>query len=188
MRKFYFQMPRFNGRITYGRPVGVEVLRNSVGILKDISENYFTTGIPGGIDFCSPRYNYTAAVFSPSGFTRPAMEYAIAHQVFLIQYKDVPTIQPLIDAIRRFNKRCIDGSNQKTISQVRTYYRQCLTRGCGSSDAPSELTWRGEQLLSDSVQEYQRIDGSYFGMLQGQWPLHLLRKNRSLPKHSKKIP
>ena len=32
------------------------------------------------------RFNYTYAVFSINGFTKNAQQYAIAHQIFLIQY------------------------------------------------------------------------------------------------------
>lgn len=71
-------------------PVGVGVPRNSVGVLKDISENYFTTTARSGDPLRGPRYNYTAAIFSTSGFTRPAVEYAVAHQVFLVQCDNVP--------------------------------------------------------------------------------------------------
>lgn len=160
------------------RPVGVEVPRNSVGVLKDISENYFTyTG--RGNAFRGPRYNYTAAVFSTSGYTQGAVEYAVAHQVFLIQYENVPAIQPLIDSILAFDEECINLRGQQAIAAARRYYRQCLAAGEDAeiADPPPELTERGQELLRGRVAEACRaIGGSYFGMLQGQWPLHLLRR------------
>lgn len=93
------------------RPAGVEVPRNSVGVLKDISENYFTYTRRGNA-VRGPRYNYSAAVFSTSGYTQGAVEYAIAHQVFLIQYENVPAIQPLIDSIRGIDETCINFRGQ----------------------------------------------------------------------------
>lgn len=165
------------------RPVGLEVPRNSVGVLKDISENYFTNYTRSGDTFRGPRYNYTAAIFSTSGFTQGAVEYAVAHQVFLIQYENVPTIQPLIDAILEFDEECINLRGKGTIAAARAYYRRCLSANADVVDRPVELTERGQALLCGPVAEACRaIHGSYFGMLQGQWPLHLLRRNPLPPE------
>ncbi|MFM0753645.1 hypothetical protein [Paraburkholderia strydomiana] len=158
------------------RPVGVEIPRNSIGVLKDISENYFTYS-RRGTTFQGPRYNYTSAIFSTSGFTQGAVEYAIAHQVFLIQYESVPAIQPLIDAILSFDDACINLRGQAAISAARSYYRDSLAGAPDDELASEELTIQGRDLLSGSITEAcQAIGGSYFGMLQGQWPLHLLRR------------
>lgn len=158
------------------RPVGVEVPRNSVGVLKDISENYFTyTGRQS--TFRGPRYNYTAAIFSTSGYTQGAVEYAVAHQVFLIQYENVPAIQPLIDSILTFDENCINLRGQRAIAVARSYYRRCLEidQSVDVANPPAELTERGQELLRGAASRACRaIRGSYFGMLQGQWPLHLL--------------
>ncbi len=98
-----------------GRPIGIDVPRNCVGVLKDLSENYFT--IRAGEEVLQlPQFNYAAAVFSASGFTRGAAEYAVAHQVFLIQYQHVPIMQPLIEAIRNFNGSCIDTSQSQALT------------------------------------------------------------------------
>jgi hypothetical protein len=159
------------------RPVGVEVPRNSVGVLKDISENYFTYTRRGNA-FRGPRYNYSAAVFSASGYTHGAVEYAVAHQVFLIQYENVPVIQPLIDSIRGLDEACINLRGQQAITAARTYYRRCLSvnQVTEIGDPPPEITELGQELLRGPIAEACRaIGGSYFGMLQGQWPLHLLR-------------
>lgn len=158
------------------RPVGVEIPRNSVGVLKDISENYFTY-TQKGQSFRGPRYNYTAAIFSTSGFTQGAVEYAVAHQVFLIQYENVSVIQPLIDAILEFDEECINLRGQQAISAARNYYRKRLAEAHDDQPDPPELTEKGRTLLNESISAACRaIHGSYFGMLQGQWPLHLLRR------------
>jgi hypothetical protein len=164
------------------RPVGLEVPRNSVGVLKDISENYFTY-TRRGQPLHGPRFNYTAAIFSTSGYTQGAVEYAVAHQIFLIQYENIPAIQPLIDAILGFDEGCINLRRQQTIVAARSYYRRCLALNGDAGDPPRELTERGQMLLSGPVAEACRaIQGSYFGMLQGQWPLHLLRQQPLPPE------
>jgi hypothetical protein len=159
------------------RPVGVEVPRNAVGVLKDISENYFTF-TRRGQSFQAPRYNYAAAIFSTSGFTQGAVEYAIAHQVFLIQYESVPAIQPLIDAIFRFNEDCISVRGKHAIAAARRYFRASLSGEEYNMEIDDPLTEQGLALLNGSIaQSCRTIEGSYFGMLQGRWPMHLLRRN-----------
>ncbi len=157
------------------RPVGVEVIRNAVGVLKDISENYFTVSSQSGAKVQVPRFNYHSAVFSTSGFTSGAVHFALAHQVFLIQYKNVPVIQPLIDAIKNFDEWCITRLGKRKISEVRKIYRKALRDRDYDNHTLELITMEGRNHIEDSmVQTVQRVRGSYFGMLQGRWPLHLL--------------
>jgi hypothetical protein len=97
--------------------------------------------------------------------------------VFLIQYESVPAIRPLIDAILRFDEDCIRDRGREAISAARVYFRQALAgEGVHRGHFP-QLTERGLELLSGPIAASCRaIRGSYFGMLQGQWPLHLLRR------------
>lgn len=161
-----------------GRPVGIEVARNSVGVLKDISENYFTMQSRGGISSQAPRFNYHAAIFSTSGYTSGAIAYAVAHQIFLIQYENVQVIQPLIDAIMDFDEGCITNYGKRALSEVREIYRSALHDRVYPLSTPRSVTEEGRDLIESSIIEAVRnIRGSYFGMLQGRWPLHLLTEN-----------
>ena len=56
---------------------GIDVIRGEVGILADVNENYF---MPDDSTI-KARYQYVSAVFSTSGFSRQAVDMAIAHQV-----------------------------------------------------------------------------------------------------------
>lgn len=155
-------------------PIGIEVARNAVGVLKDIAENYFTVPSQSGSVVQIPRFNYHSAIFSTSGFTSGAVEYSLAHQVFLIQYENVPVIQPLINAIMNFNDQCITSSGIENLSEIRKLYR-CALRGRTPQNDPLEfITLQGLLLIDDSMAAVKQIKGSYFGMLQGRWPMHLL--------------
>ena len=157
------------------RPVGLEVARNAVGVLKDIAENYFTVPARRGSVVQVPRYNYHSAIFSTSGFTSGAVEYSLAHQVFLIQYENVPVIQPLIDAIMDFDDSCVTIVGKRGLSEIRKLYRSALRDRSYQIDSPNLITANGLDLIETSmVQAARRIEGSYFGMLQGRWPMHLL--------------
>lgn len=72
---------------------GIDVIRNAVGALLDINQNNSPTREQRPF---IPKYQYVYAVFSTSGFSRPAMDLAIAHQISLIdlsgsEYGDLRT-------------------------------------------------------------------------------------------------
>jgi hypothetical protein len=145
---------------TSHRPVGVEVPRNVVGVIKDISESYFT--LRGRKHtFQTPRYNYAAAIFSTSKYSKGAVEYAIAHQIFLIQYDSVPAIQPLIDAIFLFDENHIATKGRNAIAAARSYFRARLAgEDRNSSDAaPPNRTGKGSlgRLNLRGMPEYSRV-------------------------------
>jgi hypothetical protein len=80
-----------------GNPVGVEIVRNAVGVLKDVSEFWVTSGseaIP------KSRYHYQYALFSATGDTVPAQRYAYAQDVYLIPLSKSRFIASAIQAIR----------------------------------------------------------------------------------------
>ncbi len=156
------------------RTVGIEVVRNAVGVLKDISENYFS--VPsGGADVQVSRFNYHSAIFSTSGYTSGAIDYALAHQVFLIQYENVPVIRPLIDAIMQFDENCITSVGKNSILEVRKRYRSAIRNQIYEVDMPEFISNHGIELINGAlVDTLEKIRGSYFGMLHGRWPLHLL--------------
>lgn len=164
------------------RTVGIEVVRNAVGVLKDISENYFS--VPsGGADIQVPRFNYHSAIFSASGYTRSAINYALAHQIFLIQYENVPVIRPLIDSIKQFDENCITTLGKGSISEVRKQYRRIIRGQISEVNILHFITYRGLELIKGALtNSLVQIQGSYFGMLQGRWPLHLLTSTALSPK------
>jgi len=60
--------------------VRINIVREQIGILADINENYFSAKSNNP----KPRYRYVSAIFSASGFTKPAIDLAVAHQIQLI--------------------------------------------------------------------------------------------------------
>lgn len=156
--------------------VGIEVVRNAVGVLKDISENYFSTTESRQPSVKLQRYNYLSAIFSTSGFTENAGRFAIAHQIFLIQYERIPLLKPTIEGLTELSEShfSINGLNQDDVVKKTRQYARTLLSG--------ELPSSGHYLSTDGVTHFndeiyshlQAIEGSYFGMLQGKWPIHLI--------------
>ncbi len=162
------------------RKVGIDIVRNAVGVLKDISENYFTIKTNRGADSVqAQRYNYHAAIFSSSSYTRGAQNYALAHQIFLIQYERVRIIRPIVEAILDMRDSSFEKQALLRPSEIRKYFRQIVeSKEVKDWDKDQPFTADGLKLVSERIiPNIQKIQGSYFGMLQGRWPLHLLAKD-----------
>lgn len=157
-------------------------IRSFFGVEKDISENYFTKRVRGE-DFSERRFNYRAAMLSVYGYTSGAVEFAVAHQIFLIEYKNIPVITPAIDAIAAFDGNCITALGKESLAEVRAVMRSALQLRYMPIDTPTYLTERGLRLINDGLaQSVRRIGGSYFGMLQGRWPIHFLTETEISPE------
>jgi hypothetical protein len=156
------------------RRVGVDVVRNAIGVLKDISENYFTHQTLGDNEEIQiQRFNYHSAIFSTSGYSSVAQKYAIAHQVFLIDYKEIDAITSLIDSICKIELNHFNETEIKHPGKIKKYFA-ILLENSSQDDEFQPLSEPGERILRVVEETLHAIKGSYFGMLQGRWPLHLL--------------
>ncbi|WP_329133549.1 restriction endonuclease [Streptomyces sp. NBC_01476] len=64
----------------YRTPCRLDVVRNAHGVVHDVNENFVT--LPGRRP--RRRFKYSYALFSANGFTEEAQEYALAHQISLV--------------------------------------------------------------------------------------------------------
>ncbi len=162
----------------HNRSVGIEIPRNSLGVLKDIQENYFT--FRGGTDneLQVQRYNYHSAIFSTSNYTIGAQRFSIAHQIFLITYEHVPIMQPISDILLSLEEE--DFVNLEGIESIRII-RNAFANSISNNNQISDIFSEGGQNKIRGIRNnFRRIKGSYFGMLQGRYPLHLISE-RPLP-------
>jgi hypothetical protein len=63
--------------------IGLGEVRNAVGVLQDINQNYSVQNGPNRQRLIR-RFNYTYTLFSTTGFTAPAEEMALAHLISLV--------------------------------------------------------------------------------------------------------
>ena len=169
-----------------GRPVGIEIVRNSVGVLKDVSENYFThkPRRAGATEVAAPRFNYHSAIFSTSGYTSGAQGYAIAHQVFLIQYENIGLLVPVVDGLRGLSEQHFSEAGEGDSSSFQAGLRndvRLMLASSGDSEFQFVTSAGARYLRENVVAPLLKIHGSYFGMLQGRWPIHLVSK-KPLPE------
>lgn len=64
----------------YSKKCGLDVVRNAHGVIHDVNENFVCRS--GSRP--RRRYQYAYALFSASGFTKPAQDYALAQQISLV--------------------------------------------------------------------------------------------------------
>ena len=165
-----------------GGRVGINAVRNAVGVLKDVNENYFSFSPQNSNNLYKfKRFNYAYAIFSLYGFTRNAQRYAIAHQIFLIQYYFNPLFEDIRNFISRINRWNIFSTKDIELKQLRQSVRNYL-RNNGSNEINYNLpffTEEGMEIIKNLKRELSNINGSYFGLLNGVYPIHLVSE-RSL--------
>lgn len=89
--------------------VPLNVVRNAVGVLKDISEHYVSSASPRP---SRNRYHYQYAIVSACDFTPEAQDYAFAHDIYLFPLERSRFMAPVLTALRQF-----------TAADVRNIYR-----------------------------------------------------------------
>lgn len=62
--------------------IGIGDVRNAVGVVTDVNQNFSRTALPNAVPLQKFAYRY--ALFSTSGFSAPATDYALAHQISLV--------------------------------------------------------------------------------------------------------
>jgi len=166
------------------RAVGVDIIRNLVGTLLDLNQNFITWD-SGGSKLSMQRFNYHGAVFAANGYSKRAERYALAHQIFLIDYSSVSLLRPVIDALVALNLNDfgvgVEEEAQFSMARLREDFgRAIATRGDIAPDeafGETGLVKIRERLLP----ALEDLKGSYYGMIQGIYPVHLISK-RPIPR------
>lgn len=89
--------------------VGIDRVRMGVGVLNDINTNYATVDLSTE-QLSIKRYQYHYAIFSTSGFSKPAQRYAIAHKIHLIDLSN-DAYKGIINLIERIVDELMDNSD-----------------------------------------------------------------------------
>jgi len=108
---------------------GIDVVRNAVSVLLDVNQNNSPTREQ---ETFYPKYQYVYAIFSTSGFTRPAMDMAIAHQISFVDLSGIEydqlknAIGQSADEILRVIQEIREIQRGKLISNLRYVIRRDL--------------------------------------------------------------
>jgi len=146
---------------------GIDVIRGEVGILADVNENYF---ISSG-STVKPRYRYVSAVFSTSGFSEPAVDMAIAHQVQLgdlsIEEYDLlkQKINDIVDRIYGDNE---DISKEDAVRLRKEFRRQLFRPQRDVENVSDQYEPPVRELSTFIKNDYQKL---FIGMSKGGFML-----------------
>lgn len=91
------------GKCYRRKSVGIEVIRNAIGVMKDIDEFFDPSGDPP-----LQRWHYQYSVFSATGFSKRAEDYAYAHGIFPVPLARVGALASLLDEIQRVDEALAD--------------------------------------------------------------------------------
>lgn len=157
------------------RPVGLPVIRNFVGAIKDISENYFVEDNQN-IDkrMLSRRHTDCGAVFSVSSFTNQAQRYAYAHNIFLVSYENNPIIsefKKIAEDTAQFI-RLAKRTNKKKFS--RWFEDAWVRNNIDASGGYVADRGRFENSLRVLRDRFERVSTSVVGIATSVYPIHLL--------------
>ena len=159
------------------KSVGIPVVRNAVGVLKDVGEYWVSrNGNPA-----RARYHYQYALFSAEGYTEPAQRYAYAQDVYLIPLEKSEFIQPVLKEIKALTKDSFRAESDRKISidlgQFRMFVRESLrseNRIALHEFSSDEMTGRLQESLLSILRTTQHIDNAMVAMISKQFPVFLV--------------
>lgn len=118
--------------------VGIEVLRNAHGVIHDVNQNWASSA-DGWVP--RSRYHYLYSVFSTSGFAEDAQQYALAHQIVLV---DLSTSE-------------FDGL-QQALARAADRFRGLLASGVWGSIGLKDVRRRLRQVLGTAAVNSEAVD------------------------------
>ncbi|MFI8685872.1 hypothetical protein [Rossellomorea sp. NPDC077527] len=153
----------------YSKPIQLEHVRNYVGVIKDISENYIIGDL--GERNIPNRYTDMGCYFSASGFTLPAQNYAWAHNIFIISFRDIPLLDSIINNIKRYvSSFSTKELNNKTKNEIVNGF------------------WEKFHENSNDVNREYESSSIAIGVLDGVYPIAIVGNNNWIEELDKSLP
>lgn len=180
---------------------GLQDVRNAVGVLNDVNQNYFPTRGKTLLQ----RFSYHYALFSTSGFTSAAANMALAHQISLIDLSgpDFRTMSNFLDELTDITwndlRRTDDQFRgpRKFLNLLRVYIRSLLGTWPQDIDVPSSyqlpfiesiLIDQFNELLNSQVRSFGEFflamaNGPFLIVLKPSEPEEFLEFSMQQPVH-----
>ncbi|MEO8972475.1 MAG: hypothetical protein ABI406_12835, partial [Ktedonobacteraceae bacterium] len=154
--------------------IGIEIIRNAVGVVKDVGEYWVTrNSLPP-----KARYHYQYALFSASNFSIDAQKYAFAHDIYLLPLTKTEFIQPLVGAIRNITSQSFGMSPNQTIDIGMIDLRRAIRASIRNEDSDlRKLLNDYESAISSFdifIRECQHVNQAMIAMLNGRFPIFLV--------------
>lgn len=161
----------------YSDSIKLPVIRNAVGVLKDVSEFW----VPDHrANIHTRRYSYQYAMFSTTEYTSEAQKYAFAHGIYLIPLANSQFLRPVLDCMTGISETDFDatlgGTVQINLKELRAGMRDILKHGLNDREPSLQLQQYGAlwRKLQDLVSKCHRINGALLAVLGGCFPVFLV--------------
>ena len=111
----------------YLKPIKKNEIRNFIGVIKDIQENYFTSD-DGNLP--TERYTELGVFFSANGFDEEAEKLAFAHNIKTVSHKSVALMKPIKEDLEELERNylstrlCVAAGQQAQFTRVLKQYLQ----------------------------------------------------------------
>lgn len=146
--------------------IGIEKVRNAVGVLKDVSEYWTSMGSSR-----RNRYHYQYALFSTSPYTKVSERYAFAHDIYLIPLQNSTFLRPAINIIR--NILAVDFQQNVSVKDIRELFRVAWATN-EPPIFPNEFSELTQEKLQQLFTEGMRINFALLAVLGGSFPIFLV--------------
>lgn len=159
----------------YTSKVGIDVIRNGLGVLKDVDE--FWTGQQGGTPI--KRYHYQYSIFSTSGYSSGAEVFAYVHDIYLFPLQRSAYMKPIIDSIVSLTPQTFGTTHNSNIpinqGQLRQEVRKLLKEERPGKDYISAIVPNDEAVkqLREIVKQCHRLQGALLATLNRRYPVFL---------------
>ncbi len=150
--------------------VGIDRVRMGVGVLQDVNSNYSTVEMKDE-ELTVERYNYCYAIFSTTGFSKPAQRYAIAHKIHLIDLSDteyrefIDIIGQIVDELDHQLSGGIDSIPKESFKKFKEQFSSIIIDnemdGDGDLYGTSELIERLKRFIDQKCMYLATINGPF---------------------------
>lgn len=152
------------------RRVGLDIVRNAVGTVKDLMEFWR----PAGDAVRLTRYHYRYAIFASTEFTEPAQQYAHAQDVYLLPLRRSAFFRPVIGAIDTLREYWKADENDWPEDRKLSDYRSAARNALRGYVTPE---YQELDLLRRAVQQ---VSVGLIAVAGRQFPLFLIPRNPAL--------
>lgn len=164
-------------------PIGLPIVRNMVGVLKDINESYVPREKSIAKKILGFRHTNCAVIFSNQNFTKDAINYGYAHNIYLISYKGSPFIS---ETIKEFENLCKLLNFDKLPNKVNELKKTFKLMLADASIARTKRILKKEKDFIKFKKVVKRLNdlvistGSIFGFVEGSYPVHIVSKTSNI--------
>jgi hypothetical protein len=158
-------------------PVSKDLIREFIGTIKDIQENYF---VPHDFSLATTRYTELGVYFSANGFSQEAERLAFAHNIKTISHVNIELLDSLKKIIIEIERDYLDSENCLSAGNQRDFIQMFkeLLRGSPGDISDFKLRFNAEEgfeaIAADLINAFSKIKSNFVASSSGGALLHFI--------------